>query len=418
MKLLKIINRKYALFSIILLICGTVLIYFFLRYFINREIVEKLESTKQNVIASLDRGKIVEFYPVVEIKELNINYNLHNTENVKDTSIYNPVEQGPDSYKQLSFLYTRGDRKYQVFVRTDNIDASDIMIPLGLPLFVLILSVLLIFNLIVNRINFKIWKPFYKNLDILKNFSASDKNELMFSKSGIDEFEDLNNSLIGLTNRIRNDYGQLKEFSENASHELQTPLSIIRVKIESMLQNEKLESKYLDRLQSIYKMINRLTRLNRSLTLLSRIESPEYEKKEEICVAEFISKKLDEFSEIAEAKQIEIKTKLDSGKKLFINPDLFEILLSNLISNAVKYNIEGGSMEIDLSENELVIKNTGVPTPKSPEKMFDRFEKGDQSEESSGLGLTIVKQICTMNRFDVKYTFENSNHVIRIKFPG
>lgn len=236
-------------------------------------------------------------------------------------------------------------------------------------------------------------------------------------KSDIDEFEDLNNSLTELTNRIRNDYRQLKEFSENASHELQTPLSIIRIKIESMLQNEKLDSEYLDKLQSVYKMINRLTRLNRSLTLLSKLGSVEYEKKEEICLSEFILKKLNEFSEIAEAKQVEIKTNLASDKKISINADLLEILFSNLISNSVKYNIEGGRIEVKLSENKLVIKNTGIPPSKAPQKMFDRFEKGDQSDGSSGLGLTIVKQICTMNQFDIQYTFENSFHIIQITFP-
>lgn len=341
MKLLRIINKKYALFSIIILLSGAVLIYFFLLYFINEEVIEKLENTKQEVITSLNRGNNVEFYPIIEIKKLDENYKHKETETVKDTTIYNPGEQDLDSYKQISFVYTRGNSKYIVYVRTDNIDASDIMLPLGLPLFILVLGVLLISNIIVNRINIKIWKPFYKNLDLLKNFSASDKNGLKFMKSDIDEFEDLNNSLTELTNRIRNDYRQLKEFSENASHELQTPLSIIRIKIESMLQNEKLDSEYLDKLQSVYKMINRLTRLNRSLTLLSKLGSVEYEKKEEICLSEFILKKLNEFSEIAEAKQVEIKTNLASDKKISINADLLEILFSNLISNSVKYNIEG-----------------------------------------------------------------------------
>jgi signal transduction histidine kinase len=285
---------------------------------------------------------------------------------------------------------------------------------LGLPAFFLILSILLVSNIIINRINFKIWNPFYKNLDRLKSFSASDKDELQLTKSEIDEFRDLNNSLAELTNRIRNDYRHLKEFSENASHELQTPLSIIKVKIESMIQDENLDRKHLDKIQSIYKMINRLSRLNKSLTLLSKLESIEYEKKSEISLEEFITKKINDFSEIAGANQITIKTNFYSDKIITVNSDLLEILFSNLLSNAIRYNVKSGIIEIDLSGDELVIKNSGNPPKKETQKMFERFEKGEQSEESSGLGLTIVKQICSANKFDIQYTFENPFHIIRI----
>ncbi len=417
MKLLRIINKKYALFSVIILVAGIVLIYFFLRYFINREEIEKLNDTKQAVLKSLNGGNNIEFYPLVEIKEINENQHLQETETTTDTTIFNPDENEPDSYKQISFIYSKGTKKYLIFIRTDNIDTSDIMLSLGLPLFILILTVLLISNIIINRINYKIWKPFYKNLNRLKSFSASDKNELQLMPSGIDEFADLNNSLVELTNRIRRDYRNLKEFSENASHELQTPLSIIKVKIESMMQNENINGEQLDKIQSIYKMINRLSRLSKSFTLLSKLESMEYEKKEEVCLQEFISKKINEFSEIAEAKQISVKSKFEADKKLVINTDLLEILFSNLLSNAIKYNIVNGVIEIELSENRIIVKNSGNPPDKDTGKMFDRFEKGSQSEESSGLGLTIVRQICTMNKFDVKYTFQNSFHIVEITLP-
>ncbi len=414
MKLLRIINKRYAYFSVIILLSGIVIIYFFLQYFINQETLEKLQNTKQDVVKSLDRGITVEFYPMVDIKELPQDYNGNVNESITDTTIFNSEEDEPDSYKQISFIHTSGSRKFLVYVRTDNLETSDIILPLGLPAFFLILSILLVSNIIINRINFKIWNPFYKNLDRLKNFSASDKDELQLTKSEIDEFSDLNNSLAELTNRIRNDYRHLKEFSENASHELQTPLSIIKVKIESMMQDENLDRNHLDKIQSIYRMINRLSRLNKSLTLLSKLESIEYEKKSEISLEEFITKKINDFSEIAEANQLTIKTNFYSDKIITVNSDLLEILFSNLLSNAIRYNIENGIIEISLSGDELAIKNSGNPPKKDTQKMFERFEKGEQSEESSGLGLTIVKQICSANKFDIQYTFENQFHIIRI----
>jgi signal transduction histidine kinase len=417
MKLLKIINKKYVVFSVIMLSFGAVLIYFFLQYFISSEVVEKLENTKQYVIKSLDSGNKVEFYPLIEIKELTKDQRINGTEVVTDTAIFNPAENEPDPYKQISFVYSAGNKRYLIYLRTDNIEPADIMLPLGLPIFILILIVLLVLNIILNRINFKIWEPFYLNLGRLKKFSASDESSLKLTVSDIDEFKDLNFTLTELTDRIRRDYRQLKEFSENASHELQTPLSIIKIKIESMLQDEKLDDEQLLKIQSIYKMINRLSRLNHSLTLLSKLESIEYGNKSRVSLKEFISKKINDFSEIAEIKGISIKSGFNSDIYITVNADLLEILFTNLFSNAIKYNLENGSITVDMTDNKLILKNTGRPPVKDPGKMFDRFEKGDQSEESSGLGLTIVKQICMISGFDVKYSFENSLHIIQITFP-
>ena len=417
MKLLKIINKRYALFSVATLIAGIILIFFFLRYFIDSETVEKLEDTKHYVIKSLDAGDKIEFYPLIDVIELDNEQPMNLPSAVTDTTIYNPVENEFVVYKQISFVHIVKDTKYLILVRTDKVETIDIIISLGLPLFLLILAVLIISNIIVNRINLKVWNPFYKNLNILKAFAASDKEELKLVSSEIDEFKDLNNSLTELTNRIRKDYRELKEFSENASHELQTPLSIIRIKIESMMQNENIDGEQLEKIQSVYKMINRISRLNKSLTLLSKLGSIEFEKKDEVSLKDFTAKKVDDFSEIAGSKNISIHTEMDHDKKIFINPDLLEILFSNLFSNAIRYNTENGLINIKLTQNELTFSNSGKPLLKDPEKMFERFEKGEQSEESSGLGLTIVKQICLMNGLSIMYNVENSFHVITVNFP-
>ncbi len=417
MKLLKIINKRYAFFSVLVLITGLILIYFFLQYFINSETIEKLQDTKQYVINSLDAGKNIEFYPLIDIAEVDEVPQLNNTESVKDTVLFNPVENEPDSYKQLSFYHQANNKIFRVMIRTDNIESFDIMLSLGLPLFLLVLVVLLISNIIVNRINFRIWKPFYNNLNLLKKFSAADEDDLKLISSDIDEFKDLNSSLSELTNRIRKDYRELKEFSENASHELQTPLSIIKIKIESLMQDENLEETQLGKIQSVYKMINRLSRLNKSLTLLSKIGSIEYEKKEDIPLKAFILKKAEEFKEIAAEKNISVAAEFEQDKKIKINSDLLEILFSNLFSNAVKYNVENGSINIKLTGNKLIFRNTGYPLIKTPEKMFERFEKGEQSGESSGLGLTIVRQICSINNYEIEYETENAFHIISITFP-
>lgn len=415
MKLLNKINRNYALLSSLIFLVGIIFIFIFMEYFISSEIDEKLETQKLNVIKNLDQGLKVEFTPFVEVKEI-VNQNFNVEEEIKDTSIYNKFENEFDSYRQLKTIYSNGNKSYLIIVRTDNIEKSDLLFTIGIPFSIILLLTIFISNLIVRKINISIWKPFYMNLEKLKNFSVENKDKLSLINTDIDEFNDLNNSLIELTGKISRDYKKLKEFSENASHELQTPIAIIKAKIEAMLQDESLSSEAAAQLQTINSTATRLARINKSLTILSKLDSEEYEEKKVIALKNFIQKKVKDFIEIAESKGIVVEIKTLEDFDIRINEDHLELLLSNLFSNAIKHNYEGGKIIIDLHESAFTIKNTGMPLDKEPKKMFERFEKGKYSSESYGLGLVIVKEICDAYKIRIDYTVQDEWHEIRIVF--
>lgn len=415
MKLLNKINRNYALLSSLIFFVGIIFIFIFMEYFISSEIDEKLETQKLNVIKNLDQGLKVEFTPFVEVKEI-VNQNFNVEEGIKDTSIYNKFGNEFDSYRQLKTIYSNGNKSYLIIVRTDNIEKSDLLFTIGIPFSIILLLTIFISNLIVRKINISIWKPFYMNLEKLKNFSVENKDKLSLINTDIDEFNDLNNSLIELTGKISRDYKKLKEFSENASHELQTPIAIIKAKIEAMLQDESLSSEAAAQLQTINSSATRLARINKSLTILSKLDSEEYEEKKVIALKNFIQKKVKDFIEIAESKRIVVEIKTLEDFDIRINEDHLELLLSNLFSNAIKHNYEGGKIIIDLHESAFTIKNTGMPLDKEPKKMFERFEKGKYSSESYGLGLVIVKEICDAYKIRIDYTVQDEWHEIRIVF--
>lgn len=415
MKLLNKINRNYALLSSLIFLVGIIFIFIFMEYFISSEIDEKLETQKLNVIKNLDQGLKVEFTPFVEVKEI-VNQNFNVEEGIKDTSIYNKFENEFDSYRQLKTIYSNGNKSYLIIVRTDNIEKSDLLFTIGISFSIILLLTIFISNLIVRKINISIWKPFYMNLEKLKNFSVENKDKLSLINTDIDEFNDLNNSLIELTGKISRDYKKLKEFSENASHELQTPIAIIKAKIEAMLQDESLSSEAAAQLQTINSTATRLARINKSLTILSKLDSEEYEEKKVIALKNFIQKKVKDFIEIAESKRIVVEIKTLEDFDIRINEDHLELLLSNLFSNAIKHNYEGGKIIIDLHESAFTIKNTGMPLDKEPKKMFERFEKGKYSSESYGLGLVIVKEICDAYKIRIDYTVQDEWHEIRIVF--
>jgi signal transduction histidine kinase len=386
-----------------------------MNYFVASEIDEKLEATKWNVIKNLKEGYEVEFAPFIEVRELAAN-NYKFIEEIKDTLIYNKSEKDYDSYRQLKMKYIDGKRNYLIIVRTDNLEQTDLLVSIGIPLTILLLLVILASIIVVRKISISIWRPFYKNLENLKMFSVEDKTELSLINPGIDEFNDLNESLKELTMKISKDYKKLKEFSENASHELQTPIAIIKAKIEAMLQDEKLNSESVAQLQTINSTATRLARINKSLTILTKLDSEEYEEKKVIGLRSFIQKKVEDFIEIAESKGIVIEIKALEDLDLRINEDLLELLLSNLFSNAIKHNYEGGKIIIELKSSTFAINNTGKPLEKEPKKMFERFEKGRYAVESYGLGLVIVKQICDAYKINIAYTVQNGWHQITLFF--
>ena len=416
MKLLTKINRRFALFSALALLFGVLLIYLFMRYFVQANLEENLRLNKLNAVKELRIGHKVEFAPFLEVKEISSERMKNTTDEIKDTLIYNEVEREPDSFCQLKSFQNINGKYYQIIVRQDNVEQEDLIYSIVIPVFILLLLILIISNLAVNRISIAIWKPFYNNLEKLKRFSASDKNKLDLTESGIDEFKDLNYALIELTEKVKADYVRLKEFSENASHELQTPIAIIKAKVEAMMQTEITEEK-LAQLHAITKVLNRLSRLNESLTLLTKLESADYEGKKEINLKNILTRMDEDFREIAEASGIKIENDLAENIFIKFNEDLLEILLSNLIINAIKYNIKNGKIFVSLSDGQFKISNTGIALKKDAEKMFNRFEKDDQSSDSPGLGLTIVKQICDINKLYVEYSYAEYLHTVKINLP-
>jgi signal transduction histidine kinase len=183
-----------------------------------------------------------------------------------------------------------------------------------------------------------------------------------------------------------------------------------------MLQSEKIDRESATQLQSMYLTVNRLSRLNKSLTLLTKLESVEYDERKKINLKNFILNRIDDYTEIAEAKKIRIKKDLREDAFININEDLLEILFSNLLVNAINHNFIGGEISLQLNNKELRIENTGNPVNINPERMFERFIKNDPAGESSGLGLTIVKRICELSGMEICYNYDNSIHKIVIKF--
>jgi signal transduction histidine kinase len=252
-------------------------------------------------------------------------------------------------------------------------------------------------------------------LEQLKKYKIDD-SPITFDSASIKEFSELNNVLTVMTEKIHADYINQKQFIENASHEIQTPLAVIKSKIELLIQSATISESDMQIIQSVYNASNKLSALNKALLLLSKIENYQFKDVEEIQFKTLIEKTLGHFEDIISLKNISIKKNYQSLPSHKMNPILTDILISNLFQNAIRHNINGGSITVQLEERSIIISNTSASSITNTDELFQRFKKNEASAESIGLGLAIVKEICDTNAIQIIYDCKESIHTIKLRF--
>ncbi|HYV94531.1 MAG TPA: HAMP domain-containing sensor histidine kinase [Chitinophagales bacterium] len=419
MKLLTKINRRFLLTSIMLLTLCSVLLFFMMKYVIHADVDENLADEKEQIMRTFDKsGELPVAHNLksdrLEVNKVSTAYEMSSS--MSDTMVYNSLEEEYIPHRQLSFIISNGREKYLVKISQSELESDDLLLSLLIFTLIFISALLAVMYFFNRRISKSIWQPFNDTLEKLKTFDLTGQNKVSFSHSGIYEFEELNRSLNNMTEKIYGDYSRLKQFTENASHEIQTPLSIIRSKIEMMIQSEHLNEEQMNSIQKINEAVSRLSRLNAALLTLTKIENHQFTDAEKILLASFIRNKLKMLEEIIEQKKITVSLEADENVYVKMNSSLAELLFDNLISNAIKHNIENGFIKISIQRNQVSISNTGEPIQIASEKLFDRFVKNDPSSDSLGLGLAIVSEICKTSNFTIHFTSEENLHTIKISF--
>jgi two-component system, OmpR family, sensor histidine kinase QseC len=275
-----------------------------------------------------------------------------------------------------------------------------------------ILSLIALSARLVSKI---ILAPFNSTLSIIQSFSLRQKEKITFPDTRTKEFQQLNGFLKKMTDKAVEDYSSLKAFTENASHELQTPVAVMRGKLD-LLMESGLKDDQAIMIAEVQNTLDKLSRINNSLTLLTKLENHEYETKEPVHLSDSFQKAISSYKELMDMKFIQVTTGIEKNIYVSLHPLLTELLLSNLISNAIRHNNKEGQIEATLTPSDLTLKNTGAKPDVPTEELFKRFKKGNQCANSIGIGLAIVKQICDRNNFNVEYIFDGGWHILKVHF--
>jgi signal transduction histidine kinase len=417
MKLLLQILRYQLVTSMIVLFLGAGLFYVSVQYLIDREANKELFQSQVKVRWQL---KHLETLPVY-ILQLGDSLQLQPVRYpgrmvLRETSMLNLAENEYQPYRQLIFYERALGQWYRITISKLLLQRQRLMEAVVMTV-TFIVALLLISLLLLNSwLSERLWKPFYKTLGKLDAYQIQQHETLQFGKEETLEFEQLNQAVTHLTQRIASAYQNLKEFTENASHEIQTPLAVILSKIEGLFQDETLTESQLVTLSSVSEAANRLGRLNQALLLLTKIENRQFlAGTDPVSLVPIINGKLRDLEDLIVQRKISIQTELEPIG-LVIHPALAEILVNNLLTNAIRHNVENGRIIITLQEGMFSVKNTGKVLNLNPEQLFERFRKESTLSASLGLGLALVKTICEVNGQKLKYDIDNEWHILTVSW--
>ncbi|WP_353138550.1 HAMP domain-containing sensor histidine kinase [Pseudopedobacter sp.] len=316
------------------------------------------------------------------------------------------IDQDTAQYRILKNIFTVDDKNYYLL----EIGRSENTITLYSSLLQRVSLVLLVFLILITSVldffySRRLLRPFWEIIDkrlVKQQFPFN----LNFSsiRTSTNDFIFLDDSLQKLMVDINKAFSLEREFTSNASHELLTPISILKNKVENMLVDEDLKSPQADKLLEMSKTLDRLSRIVRALLFLARIDSGQYTKRESINIHELLQEIQTELTPLMDEKNIKSTLNINYHSPLVnLNKELIFHLFYNIVSNAIRYNVPDGYIyltdQIDGKKYSVIIRDTGIGISEDKlSTLFNRFSHAVDGQRY-GLGLSIVKSIADF--FDI-----------------
>ena len=420
MKLLTRYNRVNIMATIVVLLLGGFCYYFILKTVLLDQLDDDLKVEQQEIIDYVKENNSLP--ETADYKDQKIAFEL-TTSAVPTTftslTVFDTAEKENVSTRRLVFSITLSGKVYKAYVsksQEETEDLIELIVMITLAIVLLLLIVLFFINRFVLN---KLWHPFNNTLKELQQFNFHSTASLQLTDNNITEFRALNKAVTTMGDRVASDYAALKSFTENASHEIQTPLAIINSKIELLMQAENFSENQLHDFLTIQEEAARLSKLNKSLLLLTKIDNDQFHQSELVDLHKIVQHYTDKYEELLITKRIALTKEVAGNCEVIMNESMAQVLISNLVNNAIRHNIDNGYINIKIDSHQLLISNTGALLSMQPNELFERFTKAGTGSDSLGLGLAIVKKICELYGFTISYTYLQKMHQLAVDFlPG
>ena len=421
---MKLLNKSiglYVLYAAVLLLIAIPVLYAAIQHRIVNEMDESLAEEKAIISSKLEKVSEADFLSWMQNIQPGVTISpLENESNVKDRfytiTSYDQISDETSPYRIMESVVRLHGKPYQLQIKSSLLDTVDLIESIVQIVALLILCIMAGLVLINRLLAKKLWKPFYKTIHKLNEFKMENNEGLHFEETGIVEFTDLKNAITALTSRNKEVYLSQKEFTENAAHEMQTPLAVFQGKLDLLMQTNPLNMEQSELISDLSDVNQRMKRLNKTLLLLTKIENNQFTEIAPVSLRQVLEKLIAQYSFKAAEKGISLQHDYRDDILLNGNNMLLEIMLGNFISNAIKHNIENGLVMIYVAGQQLTFINSSAGIPLTGEKIFDRFNKQTADSSSLGLGLHIAKKIADNYQYSIHYNFKDNSHFFTIDF--
>ena len=403
MKLTTKTSLSFISLSTIFFLIGSVFMYFAVRSILAEDLSSRLYQMQGNFIDNINSKN--------DINSASNQHVLINESFVINTTQFSDTVLIENDkyvlYRKICFYHNFQNKIYKVEILQSQAQ-TDLLIWRIVILNVALAMVFFLIIFFLNQISVRRGlKVFYSTVRKLENFNISKPELMYFENAEIDELKKLTEVLKTMSIKISGDFNDQKEYTENVSHEIQTPLAIISSKADELLQSENLKKEEMEQLEIIMNTTSRLAKINQALILLTKIDNSFYTDQSVISIDKIIHEKLDFFSDLILERKISLKINICNGLDYKMNRYLADTLFLNIIKNAIMHNNQNGSIDIVLEGNLLQIINTGQKLL-NKENIFKRFVRSN-NKDSLGIGLSIVKKICNFYYIDIDYSFDEKH---------
>lgn len=388
---------------------------------INDEVDDSLEDYSELIIIrslsgqalpSNDNGSNNQYF----LREVSASYASSRPNIIyQDSMVYIVEKKETEPARILTTIFKdeRG-QYYELSVSTPTIEKEDLresIFYLLIGLFVALLVIILLVNIWVFR---KSMKPLYGLLKWLDAYHLGKDNRPLNNPTKTTEFRKLNEAVSRFASHSETVFEQQKQFIGNASHEIQTPLAVCQNRLEMLMEDDTLTETQMEDIVKTYQTLEYVSKLNKSLLLLSKIDNHQFVEATDIDLNDILHRYVDDYREVFAYRHI--RTEIQETGRLVIkmNDVLATVLVTNLLKNAFVHNKDGGVIEIILSSNTLLIRNTGTGEALDGSRIFERFYQGKKREGSTGLGLSIVQAICRQYGLKIQYTHQEEWHQFEV----
>lgn len=421
MKLKHVVVGRVSLVMVFVMSLWAVLFYMALMEEANDEVDDTLQSCSEVIMLKWLSGKEMplqsnESVNHYYLREVPADYAQQVPAMIfRDEVLFMAERVESEPARSLTSIFQTADGKYwqlKVIIPTfEKEDFRQAIVNWMLCLYILMMIVLV--SIIIWKYN-KHMRPLYKVLHWLEAYQVGRKNPPLDNPTKVEEFMQLNETAQAFVQRSEAVFEQQKVFIGNVSHEMQTPLAISLNRLEMLMDDDALTERQLAELIKTHQTLTHLTRLNKSLLLLFKIDNNQFIEETTVSFRQLVEKYLEDYKEVYTHKHIQVTCQVVSDFTVQMNDMLANMLITNLLKNAFVHNVESGKLRIEIQKEYFSIQNSGVSTPLDSVKIFQRFYQQQKNEGNTGLGLAIADAVCKHSALALEYIYHTGVHEFRI----